>query len=83
MTEQRADLPGRWLDRPAPSRRVAVDIGLDVTFLWATAVVLIRIGVSDEVVEPIGFAATRFLLAALLVLPLAVPGIRAALCVDA
>ncbi len=78
MTEQRADVPGRLLDRPASSRRVAVIIGIVVTFLWATSVVLIRIGVSDEDVEPIGFAATRFLLAALLLLPLAVPGIRAA-----
>ena len=78
MTEQRADLPGRWLDRPASSRRTAVIIGIVVTFLWATSVVLIRIGVSDEDVEPIGFAGTRFFLAALLLLPLAVPGIRAA-----
>ena len=78
MTEQRADVPGRWLDRPASSRRTAVIIGVVVTFLWATSVVLIRIGVSDEDVQPIGFAATRFLLAALLLLPLAVPGIRAA-----
>ena len=28
MTEQRADLPGRWLNRPASSRRVAVMIGV-------------------------------------------------------
>lgn len=78
MTEQRADLPGRWLDRPASSRRVAVIIGVVVTFLWATSVVLIRIGVSDEDVQPIGFAGTRFALAAILLLPLALPGIRAA-----
>jgi hypothetical protein len=78
MTEQRAYLPGRWLNRPASSRRVAVIIGVVVTFLWATSVVLIRIGVSDEDIEPIGFAATRFLLAAMLLLPLALPGIRAA-----
>ncbi len=78
MTEQRADLPGRWLNGPTSSRRVAVAIGVLVTFLWATSVVLIRIGVSDESVEPIGFAGTRFALAALLLLPLALPGIRAA-----
>ena len=78
MTEQRADLPGRWLDRPASSRRVAVAIGVVVTFLWATSVVLIRIGVSDEDIQPIGFAGTRFALGALLLLPLALPGIRAA-----
>lgn len=78
MTERRAHLPGRWLDMPASSRWVAVIIGVVVTFLWATSVVLIRIGVSDEDIEPIGFAGTRFALAAMLLLPLALPGIRAA-----
>lgn len=77
MTEQRADLPGRWLNGPASSRRVAIILGVVVTFLWATSVVLIRIGVSDEEVEPIGFAGTRFALAAMLLLPFALPGIRA------
>ncbi len=43
---------------------MAVTIGVVVTFLWATSVVLIRIGVSDEDIEPIGFAGTRFALAA-------------------
>ena len=57
---------------------MAVTIGVVVTFLWATSVVLIRIGVSDEDIQPIGFAGTRFALAALLLLPLALPGIRAA-----
>ncbi len=57
---------------------MAVIIGVVVTFLWATSVVLIRIGVSDEDTEPIGFAGTRFALAAMLLLPLALPGIRAA-----
>jgi drug/metabolite transporter (DMT)-like permease len=52
--------------------------GVVVTFLWATSVVLIRIGVSDEDIRPIGFAGTRFALAAILLLPLALPGIRAA-----
>ena len=78
MAEQRADVPGRWLNAPASSRRVALIIGVLVTFLWATSVVLIRIGVSDEDVDPVGFAATRFLLAAILLLPLAIPGMRAA-----
>jgi drug/metabolite transporter (DMT)-like permease len=78
MTEQRADLPGRWLNGPTPGRRVAVIIGIVVTFLWATSVILIRIGVSDEDVEPIGFAGTRFALAAVLLVPFALPGIRAA-----
>ncbi len=35
---------------------------------------LIAIGVSDEDIEPIGFAGTRFALAAVLLLPLALPG---------
>ena len=57
---------------------MGVLIGILVTFLWATSVILIRIGVSDEDVDPIGFAGTRFFLAAMLLLPLSVPGIRAA-----
>ena len=63
--------------RPAPSRRTAVLIGVLVTFLWATSVVLIRIGVSDEAIDPIGFAGVRFALAAILLLPLALPRMRA------
>lgn len=78
MTEQRADVPGGRLNWPSPSRRAAVTLGTIVTSLWATSVVLIRIGVSDEDVEPIGFAGTRFFLAAMLLLPVALPGIRAA-----
>jgi len=64
--------------RPAPSRRTAVLLGVLVTFLWATSVVLIRIGVSDEAIDPIGFAGVRFALAAILLLPLALPRMRAA-----
>ncbi len=77
MREQRVEVPGRWLNRPASSRRVAVIIGVAVTFLWATSVVLIRIGVSDEEVQPLGFAGTRFALAAVVLLPLALPAMRA------
>ena len=77
MTEQRKDPLGRWLNGPASSRRGAVVLGLFVTFLWATSVVLIRVGVSDENVAPIGFAGTRFALAGMLLLPFALPGLRA------
>jgi drug/metabolite transporter (DMT)-like permease len=70
--------PERWLTRPAPIRRNAVILGVLVTFLWATSVVLIRIGVNDEAVDPLGFAGVRFALAAILLLPLALPRMRAA-----
>ena len=62
---------------PAPSRRVAIALGVVVTFLWATSVVLIRLGLTEEDVEPIGFAGVRFTLAAILLLPLALPRLRA------
>jgi drug/metabolite transporter (DMT)-like permease len=58
---------------PAPSRRVAVALGIVVTFIWATSVVLIRVGLTEEDVQPIGFAGVRFTLAAILLLPLALP----------
>ncbi len=63
---------------PATSRRTAVAIGLFVTFLWATSAVLIRLGLSKEDVDPVGFAGVRFALAAILLLPLALPRLRAA-----
>ena len=61
---------------PAPTRRVAIALGVVVTFLWATSVVLIRVGLTEEDVQPLGFAGVRFTLAALLLLPLAVPQLR-------
>jgi drug/metabolite transporter (DMT)-like permease len=61
---------------PAPSRRTAVALGIVVTFLWATSVVLIRVGLTEEDVPPIGFAGVRFTLAAILLLPLALPRLR-------
>ncbi len=67
----------RWVPRPAPSRGTAVAIGLLVTFLWATTVVLIRIGLTEEAVDPIGFAGVRFALAAIFLFPLAAPRLRA------
>jgi drug/metabolite transporter (DMT)-like permease len=62
---------------PAPSRRAAIALGIVVTFLWATSVVLIRLGLTQEDVNPIGFAGVRFTLAAILLLPLALPRLRA------
>ena len=77
MSARRLDFPARWLNGPASSRRVAVIIGVAVTLLWATSVVLIRIGVSDEEIQPLGFAGTRFALAGVVLLPLALPAMRA------
>jgi drug/metabolite transporter (DMT)-like permease len=62
---------------PAPSRRIAIAIGVVVTFLWATSVVLIRVGLTEEDVQPLGFAGVRFSLAAILLLALALPRLRA------
>jgi len=62
---------------PAPSRPVAIALGVLVTFLWATSVVLIRLGLTEEDVQPLGFAGVRFTLAAILLLPLALPRLRA------
>ncbi len=61
----------------APSRATATVLGIIVTFLWATSVVLIRLGLTEEDVDPIGFAGVRFSLAAILLLPLALPHLRA------
>ena len=52
--------------RQPPGRAAAVAIGVIVTFLWATSVVLIRLGLTEEAVDPIGFAGVRFTLAALI-----------------
>ncbi len=56
---------------------MALVLGVLVTFLWATSVVLIRLGLTSEAVNPIGFAGVRFTLAALMLLPLALPRLRA------
>jgi drug/metabolite transporter (DMT)-like permease len=55
-----------------------VAIGLVVTFLWASSWVLIRIGLDEEQLGPIGFAGMRYGLAALILMPLAVPALRRA-----
>jgi drug/metabolite transporter (DMT)-like permease len=62
----------------APRRGPAIILGLVVTALWASSVVLIRIGLDGEVDDPIGFAGIRFTLAAILLLPLAWPRLRVA-----
>lgn len=62
--------------RHAPGHGTAILLGVIVTFLWASSVVLIRLGLIEEVSEPIGFAGIRFSLAAILLLPLALPRIR-------
>jgi drug/metabolite transporter (DMT)-like permease len=55
-----------------------VAIGLFVTFLWASSWVLIRIGLDEEQLGPIGFAGMRYGLAAIVLLPLAVPALMRA-----
>lgn len=50
---------------------------LFVTFLWSTSWVLIKIGLVDLELAPIGFAGARYVLAALLLLPLALRARRA------
>lgn len=67
-----------WVTGPAPRRSTAVFLGVLVTFLWATSVVLIRLGLTEEDPNPIGFAGVRFALAAILLVPLAWPSLRAA-----
>jgi drug/metabolite transporter (DMT)-like permease len=59
----------------APSRAAALAIGLFVTALWASSWVLIRIGLDEEDVGPISFAGMRYALAALVLLPLALPAL--------
>lgn len=60
----------------APGRGAAIALGILVTFLWATSVILIRLGLTTEEVKPIGFAGVRFSLAALVLLPVALPQLR-------
>ena len=63
---------------PAPSRRTAMALGILVTFLWATSVVLIRIGLTEEDLPPLGFAGVRFSFAAVVLLAFAWPHLRTA-----
>lgn len=68
---------------PPPTRRRALILGVIVTFLWATSVILIRIGLTDEGIDPLAFAGVRFSLAALILLSLAFPRLRQARAWDA
>lgn len=61
----------------APSRRLAITLGITVTFLWATSVVLIRIGLTQQDLPPLGFAGVRFSLAGVVLLIVALPRLRA------
>jgi drug/metabolite transporter (DMT)-like permease len=54
----------------------AIAQALLVTFLWSTSWVLIKIGLNDLVLPPITFAALRYTLAALVLMPLAVAALR-------
>jgi drug/metabolite transporter (DMT)-like permease len=63
---------------PPPTRRRALVLGIIVTILWATSVILIRVGLTDEGLAPLAFAGVRFSLAALLLLVLALPGLHQA-----
>lgn len=60
-----------------PGRGSAIVLGVVVTFLWATSVVLIRLGLTTEAVDPLGFAGVRFTLAAVMLVPLALSRLRA------
>ena len=60
------------------SRRAALALALLVTFLWSTSWVLIKVGLDDLQLAPLSFAGLRYALAAGLLLPLALPGLRAA-----
>jgi len=76
MTERTEE---RLRIRHAPGRGTAILLGIIVTFIWASSVVLLRFGLSEEVTDPIGFAGIRFTLAALLLLPLAWSRLRSVL----
>lgn len=52
---------------------MAVSLGILVTFLWATSWVLIKQGLNDEAIGPIGFAGLRYATAAVVLLVLALP----------
>lgn len=51
-------------DPTQPTHSRAIALALVVTFLWSSSWVLIRWGLDDEALEPIGFSALRYGLAA-------------------
>jgi len=60
----------------AGSRPAALAQALLVTFLWSTSWVLIKIGLDNLALPPLTFAGLRYVLAAIVLLPLAVPALR-------
>jgi shikimate kinase/drug/metabolite transporter (DMT)-like permease len=63
------------LPRGGPAHAVAIAQALLVTFLWSTSWVLIKIGLNDLDLRPLSFAGMRYVLAAALLLPLALPAL--------
>jgi drug/metabolite transporter (DMT)-like permease len=63
----------------APGRAVALAASLLVTFLWSTSWVLIKVGLDDLELPPILFAGLRYALAALILMAIALPGLRRSL----
>lgn len=59
-----------------PTRPIAIGLALLVTALWSSSWVLIKIGLDDLALEPLSFAGLRYTLAALILLPLALPALR-------
>ncbi len=53
-----------------------------VTFLWSTSWILIKVGLNDLDLGPLTFAGLRYFIAALVLLPLAAPGLRRASATD-
>lgn len=59
----------------AHARWSAIGQALLVTFLWSTSWVLIKIGLNDQALPPLTFAGLRYALAAIVLLPLALPAL--------
>lgn len=57
---------------------LALAVALLVTVLWSTSWVLIKLGLEQLALPPLSFAGLRYTLAALVLLPLAVPALRRA-----
>ncbi|MDP8903787.1 MAG: DMT family transporter [Chloroflexota bacterium] len=60
------------------SRRVALGVAMLVTFLWSTSWVLIKLGLDELELGPLSFAGLRYVLGALILLPLALPALHRA-----
>ncbi|HEY7599272.1 MAG TPA: DMT family transporter [Candidatus Limnocylindrales bacterium] len=57
-------------------RTLAVGQAVLVTFLWSTSWVLITVGLERYALPPLTFAGLRYVLAAMVLLPLALPALR-------